>query len=243
MNSIFPIGEPMRKVLMGIVLAAVALLCRASMAQVVTLPGDTPMKLKLCENLRSENSHEGDSISFAVAQDVKIDGVTVIAQDALAYGRIVAGTTWARRVGRGGMVALELQSVTDVTGREIPIAEGRYIQGRGRGTEITLGTVAAPSPLWLLWGGKHTKFPQGQIFVAVTTGDKVVNLTQLALNTKGEPAAVRAKMPEKPEAAVRAKMPEKPEKPSTPQFAQAVGYPSRYTVTFDSSALVASARH
>jgi hypothetical protein len=50
-------------------------------------------------------------------------------------------------------------------------------------------------------------------------------------------------MPEKPEAAVRAKMPEKPEKPSTPQFAQAVGYPSRYTVTFDSSALVASARH
>jgi hypothetical protein len=95
----------------------------------------------------------------------------------------------------------------------------------------------------LLWGGKHTKFPQGQIFVAVTTGDKVVNLTQLALNTKGEPAAVRAKMPEKPEAAVRAKMPEKPEKPSTPQFAQAVGYPSRYTVTFDSSALVASARH
>jgi hypothetical protein len=213
------------------------------MAQVVTLPGETPMKLKLCENLRSENSHEGDSISFAVAQDVKIDGVTVIAQDALAYGRIVAGTTWARRVGRGGMVALELQSVTDVTGREIPIAEGRYIQGRGRGTEITLGTVAAPSPLWLLWGGKHTKFPQGQIFVAVTTGDKVVNLTQLALNTKGEPAAVRAKMPEKPEAAVRAKMPEKPEKPSTPQFAQAVGYPSRYTVTFDSSALVASARH
>ena len=243
MNSIFPIGEPMRKVLMGIVLAAVALLCRASMAQVVTLPGETPMKLKLCENLRSENSHEGDSISFAVAQDVKIDGVTVIAQDALAYGRIVAGTTWARRVGRGGMVALELKSVTDVTGREIPIAEGRYIQGRGRGTQITLGTVAAPSPLWLLWGGKHTKFPQGQIFVAVTTGDKVVNLTQLALNTKGEPAAVRAKMPEKPEAAVRAKMPEKPEKPSTPQFAQAVGYPSRYTVTFDSSALVASARH
>ena len=233
----------MRKVLMGIVLAAVALLCRASMAQVVTLPGETPMKLKLCENLRSENSHEGDSISFAVAQDVKIDGVTVIAQDALAYGRIVAGTTWARRVGRGGMVALELKSVTDVTGREIPIAEGRYIQGRGRGTEITLGTVAAPSPLWLLWGGKHTKFPQGQIFVAVTTGDKVVNLTQLALNTKGEPAAVRAKMPEKPEAAVRAKMPEKPEKPSTPQFAQAVGYPSRYTVTFDSPALVASARH
>jgi hypothetical protein len=186
----------MRKVLMGIVLAAVALLCRASMAQVVTLPGDTPMKLKLCENLRSENSHEGDSISFAVAQDVKIDGVTVIAQDALAYGRIVAGTTWARRVGRGGMVALELKSVTDVTGREIPIAEGRYIQGRGRGTEITLGTVAAPSPLWLLWGGKHTKFPQGQIFVAVTTGVSVVNLTQLALNTKGEPAAVRSNMPE-----------------------------------------------
>jgi hypothetical protein len=96
-----------------------------------------------------------------------------------------------------------------------------------------------------LWGGKHTKFPQGQIFVAVTTGVSVVNLTQLALNTKGEPAAVRSNMPEKSgePAAVRAKMPEKPEKPSTPQFAQAVGYPSRYRVTFDPPALVASARH
>lgn len=142
--------------------------------------------------------------------------------------------------GKGGRVALELKSVTDATGRQIPITEERYIQGRGRGTEITLGTVAAPSPLWLLWEGKHTKFPEGQIFVAVTTGDKVIDLTQLALNTKGEPAAVRAKMPEKTESAVRAKM---PEKPSTQQSARTVTYPLRYPITFDSPALVASARH
>jgi hypothetical protein len=233
----------MRKALIGIMLAAVALLCRSSMAQVVNLPNGTPIKLKLSETLRCENSHQGDSISFEVVNDVKIDGVIVIAQGALAYGRIVDGTTWARRVGKGGRVALEVKSVTDVTGRQTPIAEDRYIQGRGRGTEITLGTVAAPSPLWLLWEGKHTKFPEGQIFVAVTTGDKVVDLTQLALNTKAEPAAVRARMPEKPAAAVRAKMSEKPENPSTPQFAQAVPYPLRYTVNFDSPTLVASARH
>jgi hypothetical protein len=221
----------MHKILMGFALAAVALLCRASMAQVVTLPGGTPIQLKLSETLHAENSHEGDSISFEVIRDVKIDGVIMIAQGALAYGRIVDGTTWARRVGKGGRVALELQFVTDVTGREIPITEERYIQGRGRGTQITLGTVAAPSPLWLLWQGKDTKFPQGQIFIAVTTGNKVVDLTQLALNTKGEPAAVRAKMLEKPE------------KPSAPQFAQAVRYPSRCTVAFGSPTLVASARH
>jgi hypothetical protein len=75
------------------------------MAQVVTLPDGTPIKLTLSENLRSENSHEGDSISFEVTKDVKIDGVTVIAQGALAYGRIVDGTTWARRVGKGGRLA------------------------------------------------------------------------------------------------------------------------------------------
>lgn len=92
----------MRKFLMGIVLAAVALLCSASMAQVVNLPSGTPIKLKLSETLRCENSHQGDSISFEVVNDVKIDGVIAIPQGALAYGRILDGTTWARRVGRVG---------------------------------------------------------------------------------------------------------------------------------------------
>jgi len=119
----------------------------------MVLPKDTPIKLRLVEPLLSENSHPGDSVAFEVADDVEIDGVTLIPKGALAYGRIEKGTVWARRIGRGGWVFLELSNVTDVTGREVPVFEprggmgsnrpdqdhnARFMQARGRGTEITL---------------------------------------------------------------------------------------------------------
>src|SRR5437868_5122999 len=118
----------MRKTLIGIAMAAVALLFNGSLiAQVVNVPRGTPIRLRLSETLHCENSHPGDSIAFEVMDGIKIDGDTVIPQGALAYGRIADGTTPTRRVGRGGRVAINLMYVTDATGREIPITEERYI--------------------------------------------------------------------------------------------------------------------
>ena len=184
----------MRKTLIGITLTAVVLLIAGSlMAQVVAIPNETPVRLRLVENLLCENSHEGDSVAFEVADDVAIDGIVVIKHGALAYARIVDGTTWARRVGRGGRVALQIKYVTDVTGREIPVSEDRYIAARGLGTEITVAMVSSPNPLWLMALGKKTKFPNGKIFVAVTRGEKNVDLTKLALNTPTSPVPATAK--------------------------------------------------
>jgi hypothetical protein len=174
-------------------LTAVVLLFAANlMAQVVKVPNGTPIRLQLAETLLCENSHAGDSVAFEVMDDVKIDGITVIRKNALAYGRIDEGTTWARRMWKGGKIFLDLKYVVDVTGRQIPIVEDRYIQARGRGTELTLAMVSAPSPLWLLWEGKHTKLPNGKTFVVVTKGEMDVDLTQLALNT-ANPAATPTK--------------------------------------------------
>lgn len=214
----------MRKTLFGAVLVIVVLLfCGGLMAQVITVPEGTPIKLKLLETLKCENSHEGDSVGFEVMDDVTIDGVTVIRHGALAYGRIADGTTWARRLGRGGKVALDLKYVTDVTGRQIPIAEGRYTQARGLGSEITVAMVYVPNPLWLLALGKRTNFPKEKMVIVVTRANADVNLTKLALNTP-------AQMPVKTDM---------PLKPFTPQL-QRASYSSSYTVSFDSPKLIAS---
>src|ERR1035437_2309498 len=148
----------MRKTLIGIVVGTILLFLTGNLVAQevkVTVPNGTPIKLLLDENvqLQSENTHPGDSVAFRVAEDVDIDGITVIRQGALAYGLIGEGTEWARRLGRGAWIFLELRNVTDVTGRVIPVREpregmgsnrpgkdhkARYMQARGRGTEIAL---------------------------------------------------------------------------------------------------------
>jgi hypothetical protein len=224
----------MRKILIRTVGIAVVLFLTGSlMAQVVDcvepdcvkLPSETPIKLQLVETLYSENSHPGDSVAFEVADDVKIDGITVIHHGALAYGRIVDGTEWARRMGRPGKVALEIKNVTDVTGREIPVIEPRYIKARDTYTEIVLGM---PNPYWLLMLGKRTQFPTDKIFVAVTAKEWPVDLTNLTRNCGKVPCSnTTLPTPTKTDL---------PLKPSTPQFQRAA---HSYTVTRD-GALIAS---
>lgn len=209
----------MRKTLLGIALTAVVLVLNGSMmAQVVTVPKGTPVRLRLAETLQCENSHPGDSIAFEVTDGIKIDGDTVITAGALAYGRIADGTTPTRRVGRGGRVALNLMYVTDATGREIPITEGRYIRGRGRGTEIILNTIASPTPIWLLIEGRHAKFSEGKTIVVVTAVEKDVDLTKMRANLRNQNPAISPA--------------NTPLEPSRPQVQQAA-YPSVYTLTID----------
>jgi hypothetical protein len=209
----------MRKTLIGTALVAVTLLFNISLlAQVVTVPKGTPIRLRLAETLQCENSHPGDSIAFEVTDSIKIDGDTVIPANALAYGRIADGTTPTRPVGRGGRVAFDLLYVTDITGREIPISEDRYVRGRGRGTEIILHEITSPSPLWLLIEGHHIKFPEGKTIVVITAAEKDVDLTKLRANLRNQnPTITPASTPSKP---------------STPQVQQ-VAHPSAYTLSFD----------
>lgn len=234
----------MRKILIGIALTAVIILLSGSLIaqEVVVVPKGTPMRLRLAEELQCENSHEGDSIAFEVVDPIKIDGETVIPANALAYGRIADGTTPTRRIGKGGRVAFDLKYVTDITGREIPITEERYIRGRGRGTEIVLGMVSYPltSPLWLLVEGHHTKFPNGKTIVVVTAAEKEVNLTPMKANLlrNQNPAVTPASTPMKP---------------STPEYQRAmaaavqpaavvnqrVAFPNVYTITREGT-LIAS---
>jgi hypothetical protein len=225
----------MRKTLIGIVLTAAVLLLSSSLiAQVVTLPEKTAIKLKLKEPLLSENTHPGDSVAFEVADSVEIDGLTVIPEGALAYGNIEKGTKWARRLGRGAWIFLELKNVTDITGREIPILEprdgmgsnrpdqdtscmsrrkcqdpnARYMQARGRGTEIALSL----NPFMLLLPGKDTYFPTDQIFVVVTAEERRVDLTNLK-NNCGKLSGCKW---------TTKQIKTEPPKPSTPEYQQAM---------------------
>ena len=72
--------------------------------------------------------------------------------------------------------------VTDVTGREIPIEEKRYMEARSLTPEVVILTIVDVNPAWLLVRGRNTKFHKGQVIVAVTKENREVDLTRLAEN-------------------------------------------------------------
>jgi hypothetical protein len=165
----------------------------AIVAEKVTLPGGTPLRLGLAEGLWSENAHKDASVAFEVMDDVTIDGITLIRCGALAYGRLVDASTangwnvngkteWSRRIGKPGKIFVQLLSVTDVTGREIPIEEKRYMEARSTTPEVVIVSIATVDPFLLLVRGRNTRFHKGQVIVAMTKESAEVDLTRLAEN-------------------------------------------------------------
>lgn len=231
----------------GCPLPRTAIPAGAIVAEKVTLPGGTPLRLGLAEGLYSQNAHKDASVAFEVMDDVTIDGITVIRCGALAYGRLVDAATangwsvngqtgWSRRIGRPGKIFVQLLYVTDVTGREIPIEEKRYMEARSTTPEVVIVTIADVNPFWLLTRGRNTKFRKGQVIVAVTKESREVDLTRLASNM--QKLATNSALTSPVPTPTSAPLLPKPSTPSQPETRR-VQTSSMYTLTL-AGALVPS---
>ena len=54
----------------------------------VTVPDGTEIKIMTIEDISGQKVVEGDPLTFKVAEDVKINGVTVIAKDTIVKGTV-----------------------------------------------------------------------------------------------------------------------------------------------------------
>jgi hypothetical protein len=107
----------------------------------------TPIRLRLIQNLSSEEAKAGDSVDFEVLDDLVVDDMLVVARGAKATATITESEpkSW---VARGGKLDINVDYVRLVNGDKIAVRavkeakeSGHFMHGKGvtipKGTEIT----------------------------------------------------------------------------------------------------------
>lgn len=145
-----------------------------------TLRDGTPVRLHITKMLSSANAMAGDKVSFAVAQDVTINGKVVIAKGAAVAATVMIAEAPKGR-GRNGNLVIHLDYVT--------LADGETIEVRthsdNKATAAEQSLVAAPdwiisreSPAMQYLHGKNRAFTKDTEFPVFVSGDAPLALSR-----------------------------------------------------------------
>jgi len=144
------------------------------------IPDGTQIDIEAPFTLNSMDFKPNDKISFRVVNPVKINGVTVIEQGAVATGKIDKAKRGGH-FGKAGLFVWTMQSVTGVDGSQIPL---RVAPTRVRGdskaakvaTQMIITGALLPliAPIALLHGfkrGKDAFIPAGKRYSVFVEGN------------------------------------------------------------------------
>lgn len=144
------------------------------------IPDGTQIDIEAPYTLNSMDFKPNDKISFRVVNPVKINGVTVIEQGAVATGKIDKAKRGGH-FGKAGLFVWTMQSVTGVDGSQIPL---RVAPTRVRGdskaakvaTQMIITGALLPliAPVALLHGfkrGKDAFIPAGKRYCVFVQGN------------------------------------------------------------------------
>jgi hypothetical protein len=124
------------------------------------LRNGTPIHLKLGKTISSATAHVGDVVDLHVAEEVIVDGLSVIPKDAAAAG-LVTEAEPKKRLGHGGKLAF---SINFVHLKDDEKAAVRSFH-EGSGSNNSAGAILP------LASGKDVVFTQGAEFTAYVDGD------------------------------------------------------------------------
>lgn len=136
----------------------------------------TPIKLRLGRNMSSADAKTGETVDFEVLEDVKIGEVIVIQRGGVALGTVTRGKPKGR-LGKGGKLDINIDSVLTVTGEKIALRAVKQTKGYNSTAPMTGAIVAAgilffpAAPFFLFLKGKDIKIPKGTEITAYINGD------------------------------------------------------------------------
>ena len=146
----------------------------------IQIPDGTQIDIEAPYTLNSMDFKPKDKISFRVVNPIKVNGVTVIEQGAVATGRIDKAKRGGH-FGKAGLFVWTMQTVTAVDGSQIPL---RVASTRVRGdskaakvaTQMIITGALLPliAPVALLHGfkrGKDAFIPAGKRYSVYVEGD------------------------------------------------------------------------
>jgi len=140
----------------------------------VVIPDGTEFSVLTTEEISSKTATEGDALSFKVAEDVKINGQTVIAKDTLVKG-VVSTAKKAGMMGRGGNLGIRIESTTTVDNQKSKLRSSKGKEGNDK-TGTTVALVVLFGPLGFLKHGKNAKIKPGTSIKVFTDEEKKISL-------------------------------------------------------------------
>jgi hypothetical protein len=136
----------------------------SSASNQLVLDKGTPVKIRLKRDLSSADAKEGDNIDFEVVEEVKVGDVVVIPKGSPAMGS-VTDVQAARRMGRGGKLDIQIDSVTLADGEQATLWAVKERNGEGNVGDnrpiVARSLVFGPvGPLVLLVPGEDSMIPR-----------------------------------------------------------------------------------
>jgi len=138
----------------------------------IVLPDGTEFTVVTTEEISSKTATEGDPLSFKVAEDVKINGVVLIAKDTLVKG-VVASSKKAGMLGRGGNLGIRVESTVTTDNQKVKLRSSKGKEGDDK-TGTTVALVVLFGPLGFLKHGKQAIIKPGTSLKVFTDEEKKV---------------------------------------------------------------------
>ena len=140
-----------------------------------TIPDGMEFTVVTVDEISSKTAAEGDPLTFKVAEDVKVDGQTVITKGSLVKGT-VAQAKKAGMMGRGGTLGIRVESATTIDNQKLKLRSTKGKEGDDK-TGTTVALVVLFGPLGFLKKGKNAVIKPGTEIKVYTDEEKKVALT------------------------------------------------------------------
>ena len=131
-----------------------------------TLEDGTPVKLRFSQTVSSADAHLNDRVEFEVLEDIKVADTLIIPKGGIAWGTVTEAQP-KRRMGRGGKLEINMDSVRLVDGEKAALRAAKEVRGGGHVGVMTAGIVATgliffpAAPFFLFMHGKDITIPKG----------------------------------------------------------------------------------
>ncbi len=138
----------------------------------VTVPDGTEIKIVTTEDISGQKVVEGDPLNFKVAEDIKVNGKTVIAKDTLVKGTV---STAKKKgfMGKGGELSVRIESTQTVDDQKLKLRASKSGKG-GDNMGSTVALTVLFGPIGLLRKGKEAVIKAGTVLTAYTDETKNV---------------------------------------------------------------------
>jgi hypothetical protein len=166
-----------------------------------TLEDGTPIKLRISQTVSSADARVGQIVDFEVLEEVKVGDTLIVPKAGIAWATVTEAQS-KRRMGRGGKLDMNIDSVRLADGEKIALRAVKDAKGGGHVGAMT-GAIVATSivffpaaPLFLFMHGKDITIPKGTEIIAFVNGDVPLEMAKfephpsVAPNAPGQSATM-----------------------------------------------------
>jgi len=164
--------------------ASPAAAIQSTVPTALALHDGTPIRLRLTRDLTFTNIRPGEMVDFETLDDLRIDGLLVMAHGVRATGTITQAEP-KTRMGRGGKLGVTLGSLPLSNGGKVAIRAAKEAQKDEHTVAVAaqeaLARPAAPSALFTY--GKDEAFPDGTGITVYIDGEIKLDPSRFLVDT------------------------------------------------------------